>query len=183
MPEVETSRLRLRMFEPGDLDTLCLILGDPRVVRYIGIEAGKPFTRAECEDTLNRAIAAWTKYGFGRWAMIDKSTGELIGLCGFRSREGTPELLYILAENAWKKGLATEAAAGCLRFAFEELEVSHIIAFTRSENVVSRRVLEKLGMSYEGEVQEAGVDGVMYTIAREQFTPDESAFYRCDSSS
>jgi RimJ/RimL family protein N-acetyltransferase len=178
MPEVETIRLRLRMFAPGDLDRLCLILSDHSVVRYLGVEAGKPFTRAECEEALNNAVEAWSKYGYGRWAVIDKVTGELIGLCGLRSREGTPELLYILAEAYWNEGLATEAAGACLRFAFEELEVSRIIAFTRHENVASRRVLEKLGMSYEGKVQEAGVDGVMYMIAREQFTPDESTFYR-----
>jgi len=178
MPEVETVRLRLRMLAPSDLDRLCLILGDLRVVTFLGVEAGKPFSRAECEKVLDTAIAAWSKYGYGRWAVIDKVTGELIGLCGLRSREGTPELLYILAEAYWNRGLATEAAGACLRFGFEELELSRIIAFTRLENVASRRVLEKLGMSYEGEVREAGVDGVMYVIAREQFRLDESVFYR-----
>src|SRR6267142_3504347 len=158
VPEVETTRLLLRMFVASDLDRLCLILGDPRVVRYLGIEAGKPFTRAECEATLNNAIAAWTKYGYGRWAVLDKATGDLIGLGGFRSREGTPELLYILAETHWNRGLATEIAEACLKFVFGELEVSQVVAFTRSENLVSRRVLEKVGMSYEGEVREAGVD-------------------------
>lgn len=170
MPEVETVRLRLRMFAPSDLDGLSRILSDPRVVAFLGVEAGKPFSGAECEQVLDTAIAAWSKYGFGRWAVIDKATGEMIGLCGLRSREGTPELLYILAEAYWNKGLATEAAGACLRFGFEELELSRIIAFTRPDHVASRRVLEKLGMSYEGEVREADVDGVLYAIAREQFS-------------
>jgi len=177
MPEVETTRLRMRMFAPGDLDSLCLILGDPRVVKYLGIEAGKPFTRSESEEALTKAVEAWTKYGFGRWAVIDKESGRLAGLCGLRSREAKPELLYILAHAYWNRGFATEAASACLRFAFEVLAVERIIAFTRPENVASRRVLEKVGMSFEGEVLEAGVEGVMYAITRQQFRPDELAYF------
>src|SRR5918912_619043 len=97
MTEVETDRLRLRMFTPDDLPALYSILSDPHVVTYLGAEAGRPFSLEETEDIMTKAVIAWDKYGFGRWAIVDKESRALIGFCGFRSWEGVPELLYVLA--------------------------------------------------------------------------------------
>src|SRR4051794_36194694 len=91
MAEIETARLRLRMFSPRDLDDLMLIFGDPDVMKYLGIEAGTTLTRDEVEVTLEKMIEFWANHGFGRWAVINKEDNKMIGLCGLRLLDGAPE--------------------------------------------------------------------------------------------
>lgn len=176
MPEIETARLRLRMFTPSDLDDLMLIFGDPDVMRYLGIEAGKTVPREEVEVTLKKMIEFWAKNGFGRWAIINKEDGRLIGLCGLRLLDGAPELVYAIAKAYWGRGLATEAARASLRYAFEHLQLERLVAVTRHGNTASIRVMKKIGMSYEQEVNHYGVDGVCYVANRAEFEIDDSPY-------
>jgi ribosomal-protein-alanine N-acetyltransferase len=175
MDEIETERLRLRRFTPDDLEAFCSILGDPEVMRYLGVAAG-PLSRQESEALLYNAIDTWTTHGFSRLAMVDKYLTKVIGLCGWRRFEGTPELIYILKKESWGMGLATEAAKACLRYGFEELQFDRIIAFTRIENRVSLRVLQKIGMTYEGVFSHTGVEVAGYAITKENFSPDDSTY-------
>jgi len=176
MAEIETARLHLRMFTPNDLDDLMLIFGDPDVMKYLGIEAGTTLTREEVEVTLERMIEFWANNGFGRWAIINKEDGRMIGLCGLRLLEGAPELVYAIAKAYWGRGLATEAAKASLRYAFEELQLERIVAITRHGNTASIRVMKKIGMSYENEVNHYGVDGVCYVANRDEFQIDDSPY-------
>jgi RimJ/RimL family protein N-acetyltransferase len=176
MDQIETERLRLRRFTPDDLEAFCSIIGDPEVMRYLGVEAGKPPSRQESEALLYNAIDSWTTHGFSRLAIIDKTLMKVIGLCGWRRFEGTPELIYILTMEYWGIGLATEAAKACLRYGFEQLQFDRIIAFTRVENRGSLRVLQKIGMTYEGMFSHTGVEVAGYEITKENFSPDDATF-------
>lgn len=176
MPEIETARLRLRIFTPDDLDDLMLIFGDPDVMKYLGIEAGTTSTREEVEVTLKKMIEFWANHGYGRWALINKEDGCMIGLCGLRLLEGAPELVYAIAKAYWGRGLATEAARASLRYAFEELQLERIVAVTRHANTASIGVMRKIGMSYENEVNHYGVDGVCYVANRDEFQIDDSPY-------
>ena len=176
MAEIETARLRLRLCTPDDLDDLADLFGDAAVMRYIGLESGKALTREEAAGVLDNIISGWHRRGFGRWAVLLKSTGQLIGLCGLKLLDGTPELMYILRRDHWGAGLATEAARACLRYGFEELRFASIIAVTRPENLASQRVLEKIGLHYEREVEHFGVGARSYALTRAQFRADDS-FY------
>jgi RimJ/RimL family protein N-acetyltransferase len=176
MAEIETARLRLRMFTPRDLDDLMLIFGDPDVMKYLGIEAGTTLTREEVEVTLEKMIEFWSNHGFGRWAVINKEDEKMIGLCGLRLLDGAPELVYAIAKAYWGRGLATEAARASLRYAFEALQLERIVAVTRHANTASIRVMRKIGMSYENEVNHYGVDGVCYVANRDEFQIDDSTY-------
>jgi RimJ/RimL family protein N-acetyltransferase len=176
MPEIETSRLRLRMFTPDDLDDLERLFSDPAVMQYLGVEAGKTMSREETEETLRGIIKVWHERGFGRWAVIHKDSNHFIGLCGFKLLEDEPELIYVLEKEYWGQGLATEAARAALRYGFEEAKLERIVAVTRHENVASQRVLKTIGMKWEGEGSFYGVEGVCYAISREEFEADDS-FY------
>ena len=173
MFEIETRRLILRIFRPDDLDQLALILGDPEVMKYLGIVAGKPMSREETADVLQSFIKSWEKYGLGRLAIVEKESGQLIGCCGLRLLEGTPEIVYVLGKAYWGKGYATEAARACLRHGFESLNLKRIVAVTRHGNLASQRVLERVGMRYEKEVTHYGVGGMGYVITLEEFEPDD----------
>lgn len=165
----QTQRTILRMFTPGDLDALAAIFGNANVMKYLGLDC-KPISREETEIALDSIIKNWTERNFGRWAVIYKENDELIGCAGFRSyEEAAAELFYILDEPYWGKGLATEIAGECLRFGFEERDFNQIIAFTRPANAASRRVLEKIGMRFDGDITVFGVEAVQYVINREDY--------------
>ena len=155
-PARETARLRLRRFASGDLDELAAIHADPEVMRHLGLR-GEPMSRGEAQVILTSIISTWRKSGFGRWAVEEKATGRLAGYAGFRPFGERAELVYVLGRPYWGRGLATEAARECLRFASEERLFDEAVAFTRVANIASRRVLEKIGMRYEGEAEFFGL--------------------------
>ncbi len=174
---VETSRLRLRMFGPEDLDAMSAITRDPEVMRYIGY--GHPLTREETRDNLASICAGFRRRGFGRWALEMKETGELVGYCGLSlgSEEVGVELAYMLSRGAWGRGLALEAGRACLRYGFEMLDLKSIAGLTLHDNRRSRRVLERLGMSFVRDAHFYGFDCVHYLIAREDWRDDGSPYH------
>ncbi len=180
MPQIETLRLRLRPFVAADLDELARLVADPQVMRYLGREGGRTMTRAEAEEVLNKFIAGWRERNFGHFAVLLKGQERLIGLCGLKLLEDTPELLYALGREWWGRGYAPEAARACLRYGFEELGLERVVAVTRPLNHASRRVLEKTGMRYQQAVRPYGVTAILYALTRAEFQPDDS-FYRFSS--
>ena len=162
--ELETPRLYLRQFTPDDLDDLCPIFNNAEVVKFI--KADLPVTREDTDHALQSMISHWERHGFGRWAVVEKETKRLIGYGGLRNLYGTPELVYLLDRPYWGKGLATEIAGACLKWGFETRSFEHIVAITRPEHAVSRRVMEKVGMTYEKKTSYLEVEVVQYTISR-----------------
>jgi ribosomal-protein-alanine N-acetyltransferase len=165
-PELFTARLWLRPFQPDDLNALTQLYGDAEVMKYIG--NGQPRTRAETEALLAQMIRQWEQHGFGRWAMILQATGELIGRCGlsFLHQAEEVELGYLLARAYWGQGLATEASRACVQFGFEALKLDRIVAVARPENRASARVMEKIGMVFQGYAFYHNAEVVYYAISR-----------------
>jgi RimJ/RimL family protein N-acetyltransferase len=73
------------------------------------------------------------------------------------------EVAYTIAQEYWGQGLATEAARGILEYGFEQLQLSRLICLIAPDNVASRRVAEKIGMTLEKQVD--GIDGDNYPTA------------------
>ena len=174
MPEVETDRLCLRMLTPDDIDAFALLYGDPDVMRYVA--TGVTVSREDSEYYLSRLIQYWQEHEFGRWAVTIKPVGGFIGYCGLALYEGRHELMYALDKRYWGRGYATEAVRATLRYGFEELKLELIAAVTHKENVASQKVMEKVGMKYEGELTFLGFDYVSYIIRSEEFEPDSSTY-------
>ena len=174
---VETSRLRLRMFRPDDLDAMCAITRDPEVMRYIG--HGQTLAREETRDNLERIVAGFRRRGYGRWALELKQTGDMIGYCGLSlgAEAAGVELAYMLARGAWGCGLALEAGRACLRYGFERLKLPTIAGLTLHDNRRSRGVLERLGMRFVRDAHFYGFDCVHYLIAREDWRADGSFYH------
>ena len=177
--EVETARLRLRLFTPADLDRMCEITRDPEVMRYIGY--GNPFTREETLANLNMIMNAFRRRGYGRWALERRDTGALIGYCGLSS--GNPEvgveLAYMLARDEWGRGLALEAGRASLRYGFETLGMESIAGLTFHDNRRSRAVLERLGMKFVRDAHYYNFACVHYSIARADWRADDSYYRVC----
>ena len=174
-PLIETDRLRLRLFQPQDLDELASMFSDPEVMRYVA--DGKPAGRDVAEKALTSVIDHWRRLGFGRWAAEDKETRQFVGFGGLRSLFGMPEVVYHFAPAHWGKGLATELARASLRYGFEEHRFEKIVAIAKPENAASIRVMEKVGMHYEMNTSYYDIDVVQYTLAREEYKPTADAAY------
>ena len=174
-PLIETDRLRLRLFQPQDLDELASMFSDPEVMRYVA--DGKPAGRDVAEKALTSVIDHWRRLGFGRWAAEDKETRQFVGFGGLRSLFGMPEVVYHFAPAHWGKGLATELARASLRYGFEEHRFEKIVAIAKPENAASIRVMEKVGMHYEMNTSYYDIDVVQYVLAREEYKPTADAPY------
>jgi len=174
MPSIETERLLLRRFRPGDLDELAKLFADPDVMRYVG--NGQPIDRNEAERALRSIINHWERHGFGRWAVVDKQSNEFIGFGGLRSLFDTPEVVYHFSKENWGKGLATELARASLRFGFEDRGFDRIVAVAKPENRASIHVMQKLGMRFEMKTSYYNIEVVQYEITRNEFKLDDSLY-------
>jgi ribosomal-protein-alanine N-acetyltransferase len=171
MPVLRTQRLSLREFEPEDRDALATILSDPETMRYYPV----PFDRAGVADWIQRNRIRYASRGYGLWAMILNSTGELIGDCGLvrQSVDGVDEVEigYHTRRDLWGRGYASEAARACRDYGFAHLAASRLISLIRPENMASRRVAEKNGMTIWKEVMRADLLHYVYAIRRDQVSP------------
>jgi ribosomal-protein-alanine N-acetyltransferase len=167
-PALETARLALRPLSGSELDAVHRISNDPLVRRYLWDD--QPVSKAAVEGVISRSLKTFAAEGFGLFGVrLRDGDGELIGYCGLLHLgvTGRVELLYALLPGWWGRGLATEAARACLRFAFEELGLERVVAGADPPNTASLRVLEKLGMRPIGEL----LPGVPhFELTREDFS-------------
>ncbi len=148
---LETERLVLRQFTEADLENLVALDSDPDVMRFLS--GGTPTPRDVIQnEMLPRLLHYYEQYdGYGFWAAIEKSTGDFLGWFHFRPPKGAspdePELGYRLHKAAWGKGYGTEGSRALIRKGFTELGVRRVVASTYQDNLGSRRVMEKAGMT------------------------------------
>ena len=180
MDAIETPRLQLRHFSQTDLDELALIFSDPLVLKYL--VPNRAATREETQTALLSMIRHWERHGYGRWAVVHQETQKLIGYGGLRCFDGTPELVYLLARPYWGCGLATELARGCLEYGFMQQRFERIIAVTQPGNLASRRVMEKIGLSYQRNDNFFDIDVVLYALTRDEYLSRSLAARPPDSS-
>jgi RimJ/RimL family protein N-acetyltransferase len=146
----ETPRLLLREIVAEDVHDLFELDRDPRVHRFLG---NNPFTDiAQVPPIITFIRKQYEENGIGRWAVIEKATGDFLGWSGLKL-EGNEtnghkdyyDLGYRFKPSAWNKGFATESAKAAVAFGFEEMRLPLISGATHQENTGSIRVFEKLG--------------------------------------
>jgi len=171
----ETPRLGLRYFQLQDVEDFFELGSDPEIIRY-----AEPRPLADLEEARNVLISApladYTRYGYGRLAVVYKQTRELIGFCGIKYlRElRQNEIGYRFKRRFWGQGLATEAARATLEDARERLGMARVIALILQGNEASVRVAEKLDMRYAGTVRCYGLEPMLfekYLGPRQELSP------------
>ena len=164
--ELETDRLKLRMWRESDLDDYAEMSADPAVMQYLTL--GKLFTRADAWRSIAFFMGHWQMRGYGQWAVEEKASRRMIGRIGFLNPEGWPgfEIGWTLARHAWGKGYATEGARRALDYAFKELDQRHVISLIHPDNAPSIRVATRLGERLEGNAKVNEVDVLVYGIDR-----------------
>jgi len=166
-PVIETPRLRLRPFaeDLSDLDALHAIQSDPEHMRFYP----HPFTREESRAWIQRSIDRQARLGYSLWAIEDAATGEFLGNCGpvpqFVDGAEEVELGWSVTPRRARQGIATEAATAWRDRCLGPLGMGHVISLIRPENVPSRGVAERIGMTVWKETVH-GTSGWVHLVYR-----------------
>lgn len=158
VPErIETGRLLLRRFEEIDRAEMVRFYGDPGVMAIRKYGARDPEAASAAFDVLMRH---WQMHGFGLYAVIERESGAFCGECGLRYTDdgAEVELSYGLFAPFRGKGYATEAAAAVRDIALGVLKLPVLVARSRGDNRGSHKVLEKVGMVFDGRQESPGHD-------------------------
>ncbi len=151
-PLLTTARLLLRELRGSDATAVAAGAGDARVARFL-IEVPSPYPVGLARRWIH-GRSAWWELGRGVTLAIARrdAPDALLGSVSLRrhARDRRAELGYWLTAAAWGRGYATEAAAAAIDFGFRQLALARIYAQVIVGNDASMRVLDKLGMAYEG---------------------------------
>lgn len=169
-PVIETERLILRELREEDKSELAAILCDPESMRFYPA----PFDEERVEKWIRWNRESYRIHGHGLWAVILKEGGLFLGDCGVTMQEIDgkilPELGYHIKKEHWRKGYASEAAAGCLRYIFAHFAYDGLYSYASRDNLPSLGVARKNGMKYlktfEKEVMGETVQEVLYGLSR-----------------
>lgn len=148
---LQTSRLCITKFSPFDAAFLHQLMNSPLWLQYIGDR--KIHTEADALRHLEKNIfPAYNSSGMGAWRVALLSSNLPIGSCGFYQRDflDCPDLGFAFLPNYLNKGYGYEAASACLEYGFSQLQLQRVCAITQPNNVVSIRLLEKLGFVAAG---------------------------------
>lgn len=158
---IETKRLILRDIQTTDVDAMFELDSNPLVHKYLG---NNPITsRAEAKTIIGFIMSQYKDRGIGRFAVIEKSSGDFIGWSGLKYNTGDSEALgdkrdfydigYRLIPKYWGKGYATESAKAALDFGFNTLQLPLICGAAEVDNIASNTILLNLGLQYKSVFQ------------------------------
>jgi RimJ/RimL family protein N-acetyltransferase len=162
---IQTARLLCERLRAEHGDDLSKLLLDPLVSRTLWASPEPP-SELEVMESMAAKIEHWERYGFGMWLLRDRGTGETVGRGGLQwthvADERTVEAGWAIMPQRWGQGLATELANASVQVGFERVGLTEIVAFTRPDNIASRRVMEKAGFLYDRPITHFGIPHVLY---------------------
>ncbi|CAN5623261.1 hypothetical protein BH10ACT11_BH10ACT11_13400 [soil metagenome] len=124
--------------------------------------------RADVREMLIHYGVALSSGGVGHWWWREKASGSLVAQVGVHATdvEGEPavEVGWSVDPERWGEGFAVEAAEAAIAWGFEVAGLERIVSFTMPSNQASRRVMEKLGMSYVRDFERASREHVLYEV-------------------
>jgi len=176
---IETERLILRKPKKGDAKALQEAYGDPEVMRYIGV--GETFDLERTRASVDKALRRWKADGFGAFTVERKEDKRVLGRAGYLVwdpdtwQTGTlaelgdhavVELGWLLAQEHWGQGYATEAALALRDHGFKELGLTRLISLILRGNDRSVRVAEKIGSRYVRDVSRDEWTARLYAVNR-----------------
>jgi RimJ/RimL family protein N-acetyltransferase len=171
---LETARLVIRPLELSDADSWIAMVSDPEVRRFL--PPGPPPTMETFQQAVESRHAMERAIGYAMWALDDRTRGTFIGQCGIRPAKAMDEtagpeidLAYHLLRGSWNKGYATEAATAVLAYGLGSIGLDSIMAVVVPENIGSWRVMEKVGMRYEGLADFYGLKGLKKYVAQREW--------------
>jgi [ribosomal protein S5]-alanine N-acetyltransferase len=156
---IETERLIIKPILVKDAHFIKALLNSPKWIHYIGVRDAGTIKKAQA--IIRERYQKHTKtHGFGVNTINLKSTGETIGISTLFKRDNldAPDIGYALLERFENNGYATEATKAVYDYARKNLGMTRILATTTQDNERSIRVLEKLGFSFEKNIDSEDVE-------------------------
>ncbi|WP_025144572.1 GNAT family N-acetyltransferase [Pedobacter jeongneungensis] len=160
----ETERLILRELVPEDAAGMFEMDGDPEVHLFLGNKPVQSIEQSKADIEFIRK--QYIENGIGRWAVIEKSTGNFVGWAGLKlikeltnNHNNYYDLGYRFSKRFWGKGYATEAAIAVRDYGFNELKLNEIIGIADISNLGSIHVLKKIGLK---QISTFGYHGIQH---------------------
>ncbi|MCB0465598.1 MAG: GNAT family N-acetyltransferase [Aequorivita sp.] len=171
---IETPRLLLRDLMDEDVHGLYAMDSDAEVHKYLG---NNPIaTVAEAQKYIDAIKQQYIENGIGRWAVVEKKTGDFIGWSGFKfitdvvnGRTRYYDLGYRFIKKYWGKGYATETAIASLQYGFSELDYDEIIGIADVANIASNTILQKIGLVKRNEFIYDGSPVNFYSLSKSEW--------------
>ncbi|NEY83056.1 GNAT family N-acetyltransferase [Bacillus sp. 3H-10] len=177
LPILETKRLVLRKVTLNDVESMFLYCSNEEVSRYVLWDTHRILS--DTKEFVKYILNQYENKKLAPWGIEYKENGEFIGTIDFVSwqpQHKSAEIGYVISQEYWGKGITTEAATEIVKFGFEKMDLVRIQAKCFAENIGSQRVMEKIGMSFEG-IMRKGLfakgkhhDVKLYSILKEEFT-------------
>ncbi|MCY9826912.1 GNAT family N-acetyltransferase [Vibrio chagasii] len=148
---IKTERLELRKFTQQDRSEVIKLLGNSDFMAFSPTGA---MTHEQADTRFEELVSAFQYKGIGKFCVVERRTGELVGYCGIESfnykGERVVELGYRLKVSARGKGYAFEASSAVLSFT-NQIGYTKVLAITEPENMPSQHILLKLGFKACGD--------------------------------
>ena len=150
-PPLLTERLLLRSLTLEDATDVQRLAGD-RDIALMTVAIPHPYEDGMAEEWIRASSERFEKDEALNFAITLRADKNLIGAIGLELdlEHQRGELGYWIGKPYWNLGYATEAAKAVVAYSFEVLKLNRIYAFHFTRNPASGRVLEKIGMRYEG---------------------------------
>ncbi|MCV9388711.1 GNAT family N-acetyltransferase [Reichenbachiella ulvae] len=169
---LESERLKTRFLQLADVDVWEEFYTREENSKYL-LNLGGSTPKENARLAVERQLKRYKQKTYGLQALIEKSSGQLIGQCGVLSQDvnGRLELEvgYQLFNNYWGMGYATEAAQLFRDYGFKELSAESIISIIDVENLPSQRVAERNGMKCAEQIKYMGFDVFVYRITKPEW--------------
>ena len=158
----------MREFSEKDAEKMYLLNRDFEVIKYTGDNSFESINHAK---SFIKDYSDYKRFGFGRWAVINKTTNDFIGWCGlkFCTSNSEVDLGFRIFKDYWNSGIAAETSKACLEYDFTNLNINRIVGRARIENLSSIRVLEKIGMRFFSGFTDSNGEWCVYEIYKNDF--------------
>jgi len=172
---LETERLILRELLDTDIEGMFNLDSSTEVHKYLG---NNPITsKEEAQKNINLIRKQYKELGIGRFAALEKKSGDFIGWSGLKLNQGEKESLngyqnfidigYRFIPKYWKKGYGYESALACLDFGFHEMNYDIIYGAADIKNIGSNKILHKIGLQFVNEFRYKNIDVNWYELKKE----------------
>ncbi len=174
---IETDRLILRELLPTDVEGIFELDSNSTVHKYLG---NKPIkTKEKAIEIIQFIREQYKERGIGRFATIEKSSGDFVGWSGLKlnldekeelnDKRGFYDIGYRFIPRFWGNGYATESSLAVLDFGFKELNIKTICGAADIENVTSNKVLQKIGLKYINDFPFEDIIASWYELKKDDY--------------
>jgi ribosomal-protein-alanine N-acetyltransferase len=148
---LETERLALRKLSANDAEFILELLNEPSFVKNIG-DKGVRNQADAVQYILDGPMASYERFGFGLYRVELKDSKVPIGICGLLKRDSLPDVDvgFAFLPKYWARGYAVESASAVMKHGRDVLGIGRIVGITAPDNQGSIKVLEKIGLKFEG---------------------------------